>query len=145
MTPAPTASRLPRPVVRLVRRFAYLLAIAVVATILPLPWALIGLPASVAAGVVAVVAMIAMRRGASPGLWIAIACGLLISSGLALTDSVEAVFYREFQTYQQCTNDAITVEAAAHCQKDFQSAVNARVKGLGISIYPSASPSPSSS
>jgi hypothetical protein len=129
----------------LVRWFAYLLALALVATMLPLPWALIGLPASVAAGVVAIIAMVAMRRGASFGLWVAIVCGLLVSGGLALTDSVEAVFYREFQTYQQCRSDAITVAATAHCENDFRSAVNARVKGLGISIYPSASPTPTPS
>ena len=122
-----------------VRLFASLLAIAVVATLAPLPWTLIGLPAAAGACVVAVIAMIAMRRGANTGLWLAMGVGLALSGLLALTFAFEAVFYREFSTFQECKMDAITVGATSACQKEFEDAVDARLTGWENALRPKSS------
>ena len=143
MTPAPASPRLPLATLRFLRWFAYLLAIAVVTTMLPLPWSLLGLPAAAAAVVVAIVAMIRMRRVASTALWVTMAAGLVLCGGLVLTCAAEAVFYREFSAYQECRSSAITVGATTACDREFRDAVNARAHRFGISVYPSASPSAS--
>jgi hypothetical protein len=144
--PAPRTAggpRLPLPALRFVRWFAYLLAIAIVTTMLPLPWSLVGLPAGVAASVVAILAMIKMRRIASTALWVTMAAGLLLCGGLVLTYAAEAVFYREFEAYQECRSSAITVGATTACDREFRDAVNARAHRFGISVYPSPAPSAS--
>jgi hypothetical protein len=143
VNPATTPPRLSLAALRFVRWFAYLLALAVVTTLLPLPWSLSGLPAAVAASVVAIVAMVKMRRTASTVLWVMMAVGLLLCGGLALTYAAEAVFYREFEAYQQCRSSAITVGATTACDREFRDAVNARAHRFGISVYPSPSPSAS--
>ncbi len=143
MNPAPAPPRLSLPALRFVRWFAYLLAIAVVMTMLPLPWTLVGLPAAVAAAVVAVVAMVKMRGTASTMVWATMAAGLLLSGALVLTCTAEAVFYREFEAYQQCRSSAITVGATTACDREFRDAVNARAHRFGVSVYPSPSPSAS--
>jgi hypothetical protein len=115
------------------------LAIAVVATLLPLPWTLVGLPAAVGACVVAVIALIAMRRGANAGLWLAMGVGLALSGLLALMFTFEAAFYREFSAFQECKNDAITVGATSACQKEFEDSVNARLKSWENALRPASS------
>ncbi len=141
MNPAPTPPRLSLPALRLVRWFAYLLVIAVFATMLPLPWTLIGVPASVAASVVTIVALVKMRRTATMVFWVTMGAGLMICGGLVLTYAAEVVFYREFEAYQQCRGNAITVGATAACDREFRDAVNARAHRLGIPVSPSPSPS----
>jgi len=143
VTPAPSAPRFPRAVSRSVRLFALLLAGAVVATLLPLPWTLVGLPAAAAACVVSLVAMVAMRRGANTGLWLTMVVGLVLSAGLALTFATEAVFYREFSDYQDCRSNAITVGATSACQKELEDSVNARLKDWENAVRPAPADSPS--
>jgi len=143
VTPAPAPPRLPLPALRFVRWFAYLLAIAVITTMLPLPWSLLGLPAALVASVVAIMAMIKMRRTASTVLWVTMGAGLLLCGGLVLTVAAEAVFYKEFEAYQECRSGAITVGATTTCDREFRDAVNARANRFGISVYPSPSPSAS--
>jgi hypothetical protein len=117
----------------------------VVATFVPLPWALVGLPAAVGACVVSVIALIVMRRGAHTGLWFAMGVGLALSGLLALTFTFEAVFYRESSALQDCKNDAITVGATSACQKEFEDSVDARLKGWENALRPvSSEPSGSS-
>lgn len=139
MAPSPTAPRFPRAVLQPVRLFASLLAIAVVATMAPLPWTLVGLPAAVGACVVAVIALVAMRRGAQTGLWLAMGVGLALSGLLALTFTFEAVFYREFSALQECRRDAITVGATSACQKEFEDSVEARLTSWEDSLRPKSS------
>lgn len=143
MNPAPAPPRLSLPALRFVRWLAYLLAIALVSTMLPLPWSLIGLPAAVAAAVVAILVMVKMRRTATTVVWVTVAAGLLVCGGLVLTYAAEAVFYREFEAYQECRSGAITVGATTACEREFRDAVNARAHRFGISVYPSSSPSAS--
>lgn len=143
MTPAPAPPRLPLPALRFVRWFAYLFALAVLATLLPLPWSLLGLPVAAVASVVAIVAMIKMRRSASTGLWVAMGVGLLLCGTLVLTSAAEAVFFQEFKAYQECRGSAITVGATRACDLEFRDAVNARAHRFGISVYPTPSPSAS--
>lgn len=143
MNSAPTPPRLSLPALRFVRWFAYLLAIAIVTTMLPLPWSLIGLPASIAASVVAIIAMVTMGRSASTVLWVTVSAGLLLCGGLVLTYVAEAVFYREFEAYQECRSGAITVGATTACDREFREAVNERARRFGVSVYPSPDPSPS--
>ena len=143
MNPAPTPPRLSLPALRLVRWFAYLLAITVVTTMVPLPWSLLGLPVGVAASVVAIVAMVKMRGTASTAVWVTMAAGLLLCGGLLLTYAAEAVFYREFEAYQECRSGAITVGATNACDREFRDAVNERARRFGVSVYPSPTPSPS--
>ncbi len=145
MTPAPVAPRFSRAVSRSIRLFALLLAGAVVATLLPFPWTLAGLPIAGAACVVALIAMIAMRGGASTGLWLSMLVGLVLSIGLALTFTTEAIFYREFSIFQDCRNNAITVGAAAECQKELEDSVNARLKDWENALRPAPAVSSSSS
>lgn len=139
MAPSPTTPRLPRANLRFVRLFGSFLAVAVVATLVPLPWTFIGLPAALGACATAIMALIAMRRGASAGLWLAMGVGLVLSGLLALIFTFEAVFYREFSAFQECKKDAITLGATSACQKEFEEAVDARLTGWEKALRPASS------
>lgn len=145
MPPDPSPRRHKPAVIRRARWFVGLLAASVVATVLPLPWALVGLPTSIAAGVVAVILLFSIRGTGATGLLILSTMGLLLTGLLAATFSMEALFYREFQAFQECRANAVTVAASASCQKTFEEAVNARLHGWQSRLAPDSSPSPSAS
>ncbi len=145
MTPAPSAPRFPRAVVRSSRWTASLIAIAVVGTMVPLPWGLVGLPAAIGAIAAALVAMVAMRKGASPGLWVSMGAGLVISGTLTLGYVGEIAFYDAFVELQTCRGEAITLGATNECQAAFQEAVTERLSSLEKRLTPGLAPSSSSS
>ncbi len=145
MTSPPTPRRLPPAMVRATRWFSTSLAVAVVATLLPLPWTLAGLPAAIMAGVFAVVVLFRSRGNQAPGLLILTSLGLMVAGFLATMFAAEALFYREFSAYETCQSEAITVSSTAACQKNLEDAVTARIRGWQNAILPSPRPSASSS
>ncbi len=141
-TPSPPR-RMSPGTIRTSRWFAASLAIAVVATLLHLPWSLIGLPASVSAGVGAIVLLFSIRGVRSTGFVLLASIGLLLSGMLASNFVMQAVFYREYSALEQCQANAITVEATARCQTEFQNAVSERLRQWQSRLSPSSAPSSS--
>jgi hypothetical protein len=120
-----------------------LFAIAVVATMLPVPWSLVGLPASVAGAVVAVMLLFSNRGGKGTWLTVMSTMGLLLTGLLSTMFAMQAVFYREFSDFQECRANALTVAASSACQKTFEDAVNARLHEWESRFLPTPSPSAS--
>jgi len=114
--------------------FSYALLASVLLSFLPLPWGLAGLPCAVVAFVSGIVTMVVMRVEASPGLWVLVGIGTFVSSSLAVDYTAAAVLYHELTAYQVCSQDAITITAAARCSHEFEAAAEARLGELGVSL-----------
>ncbi len=134
MIPTPARAPYPPPVVRATRRFSFALLTSVALSFLPLPWGLAGLPFSLAALVLGVIAMVVMRVGASPSLWALVGVGTLVSGSLVLNYTAAVVLYDELVAYQACTQDAITITAGVRCSDEFEAAATARLHEVGASL-----------
>lgn len=124
----------PPRVVSSTRLFCYALAASIAFSLLPLPWALVGLPLALLAVVLGIVAMVAMRKGASTGLWTLMVVGLLMAGSLALNFGAAWVLYDELVAYQECNAGAITITARDLCSREFEEKAQERLDGFGVSL-----------
>ena len=134
MPPRPVRQPFSPRVVKTTRAFALSLALSVVLAILPLPWSRAGLAFAVAAVVLGVVAMLAMRSGASTGLWALTIVGTLAAGSLSLTYGASVLFYKELAAYQACSADALTITAVDRCSAEFEKAQKERTAELQATV-----------
>ncbi len=125
---------LPTPVTTRVRLFGYSFAGALLFSFLPLPWGMAGCVFAVAALVLGVIAMVAMRRERSTLLWAFVIVGFFMAGSLTLNYGVAAILYSEILEYQDCTSSAITIGAEDRCFRQFEEARLERLKELGVPV-----------
>lgn len=134
MTTKAARPAFPPRVVTSTRLFSYALAASVAFSLLPLPWGMAGLPFSILAFVLGIVALIAMRKGASTGLWTLMVVGMLLAGSLALNYGAAVVLYDELVAFQECNAGAITITAKDLCSREFEEAARERFEEFGVSL-----------
>ena len=139
--------------------FVMLMGASVILTFLPMPWSSVSAVTAIAAIVVGIMTMVAMRRTATMGLWILMIMGLGLAGSMTLVAAGSAVLHEEFAERQECQRYALTLKAERACETAFEEASAARTAELQDELYerlgltppgsssptPSPTPSPSQS
>ncbi|HEY3436375.1 MAG TPA: hypothetical protein VGK35_01690 [Actinotalea sp.] len=100
--------------------FALLMLASLVTAPLPLPWQIGSLAFSVAAVVMGVRALIAVRRAGIKGAVLpAVTAGLLLAAALSGFAALTLALWPQQSAYQQCRTDALTISAREACDADY--------------------------
>ncbi len=153
MTPVKEPPRLSPKAARRAMLFVLLMGASVLLGFLPVPWMVVSALTAVAAMVVGVMTMVAMRRSATMGLWILMVLGLGLAASMTLVAASSAVLQEELSEYQECQRYALTIKAQRACESTLEEASEARRLEFEKEVYerlgldppaaPSQTPSPS--
>lgn len=122
-----------RRAVRTGQLFGLVLLATVVLSLLAPPWPVPALGAllAVASLVLGVVAVVRLRRARVTGLVVvSTALGLLLAGFMALSTVSQVAFWREYSSYAECLDSAITQRAQETCRVQLERSLEERLGGL---------------